>query len=91
MHVALGVGERELHGLGLQVHAVERAAAGVVEALEDAERLQRRDALAVGRDLAHLDAAVALAQRLDPVGVRDGQVVQRERRDAQMASATGPR
>ena len=29
--VPLRVRERELHGLGLQVHAIERGAAGVVE------------------------------------------------------------
>ena len=90
MHVALGIGEGELHRLGLEVDAVERRAAGVIELAEDAERLQRRDALAVGRDLAHVDAAVVPAQRLDPVGVRMGEVVERERRDRADGIADGP-
>ena len=79
--VPLRVGERQLHRLGLEVHAIERAAARVVEPREDAQRLQRRHALAVGRNLAHVHAAVVLAQRLDPFGVRHVEVVLHQRRD----------
>ena len=57
---------------------IEGAPAGVIDTLEDAERLQRGDALAVGRDLADLDAAVGHAQRLDPLGVLRSEVAECE-------------
>ena len=41
---------------------------GEVEILEDAERHQRGDALAVGRDLVNRDAAIVQRERRDPVG-----------------------
>ena len=68
-HVAVGVGEAELHRFDQQVlrgHAVDRQVAKV-ELLGDAERDQRRDALPVGRDLVQSVAAVVDADRLDPL------------------------
>ena len=68
-HVAPGVGEGELLRLDLQVHAVgavDRQRAQL-EVLEHAERHQRDDALAVGRDLVQRVAAVIHGQGVDPV------------------------
>ena len=50
--VAVGVGERELHRLGLQVHPVGVAERAEVEVAGDPHRLQCRRALAVRRQLA---------------------------------------
>ncbi len=63
------VGEGELHRLDLQVHALDRVDRHRrdVEILEDAERDQRDDALAVGRDLVQRVAAIVLLERPDPV------------------------
>ncbi len=46
-----------------------------VETLEDAQRDERRDALAVGRELVHVVAAVALVDRRDPCGLVVAQVL----------------
>ena len=70
------VGERDLHRLDLQVPAlggvgVER---GDVEVLEDAERDQRGDPLAVRRDLVQAVAAIVHADGVDPVDRVAGEV-----------------
>ena len=69
-HVAPAIGEGELHRLDLQVQAVGAVhrVRAQVEVLEDAERDQRHDALAVGRDLVQRVAAVVHLERLHPVG-----------------------
>ena len=61
MDERVGVGERELHRLDLEVRAR-------LETVVQSQREQRRNPLAVRRQLAHLDAAIAPAQRLDPLG-----------------------
>ena len=58
--VGVGVGERELHRLDLRVQPR-------LEAVVQRQREERRGALPVRRQLAHLDAAVVVAQRLDPL------------------------
>ncbi len=66
--VRVDVGERELHRLDLQVlrfGAVDRQRLDV-EVAQDAERRQRRDALAVGRDLVQAVAVGVDADRLHP-------------------------
>ena len=68
-HVAARIGESELHRLDLQVQAVgavdlERRD---IEVLQDAERGQRDDPLAVGRQLMQRVAAVVDCERRDPV------------------------
>lgn len=77
--IAVQVGERQLHGLDLQMlrlHRIDRHV-GQVEALADAQRDQRGDALPVGRDLVQLVAAVGAGNRLDPLGAVIAQIVQR--------------
>ena len=64
----VGVGERELHRLDLEVRAR-------LETVVQRQREQRRNPLAVRRQLAHLDAAVAPAQRLDPLGGMGAEIV----------------
>ena len=49
-----------------------------VERLQHVEDLQRGDALAVGRDLPHVVAAIAAADRLDPVGLVVAEVAERK-------------
>ena len=74
--MAIDVGKSQLHGLDLQMlrgHAVHRQA-GHVEAIEDAEGDQRRDALPVGRDLVHRVVAVVLGDRRHPLGLPGRQV-----------------
>jgi hypothetical protein len=64
-HPAVGVGEGQLHRLDLQVlrrQAVDRVAAEV-QLVEHAQRHQRGDALAVGRDLVHRVAGKVLLDR----------------------------
>src|SRR5919197_4485202 len=67
--IAPGIGEGELDRLDLQMHAVGPidAVRAHVEALEHAERHQRDDALAVGRDLVQRIAAIVELQRRHPV------------------------
>ena len=68
-HVAIDIGEGELHRLDLQMlrrDRVDRLRAEI-EILEDAERHQRRDALAVGRNLVDRIAVVIVRQRRYPV------------------------
>ena len=69
-HVAVDVGKGQLHGLDLQVlrgHAVHRQA-GQVEAVQDAQGDQCRDALPIGRNLMHRVAAVVLGDGRHPLG-----------------------
>ena len=66
--VRVDVGEGELHRLDLRV---QRGLEPVVEP----ERDQRRRALAVRRQLAHLDTPVRQPQRLHPLGAVSRQVV----------------
>ena len=68
-HVAPGVGEGELHRFDLQVHAVGpvHRVRAQVEVGEDAERDQRHDALAVGRDLVQGVAAIIHIEGLNPL------------------------
>ena len=68
MHVRVGVRKRELHRLDLEVRPS-------LETFVERQGEQRRNALAVRRQLAHLDAAVAPPQRLDPLGGMGVQVV----------------
>ena len=49
-----------------------------VEALEDVQHLEGDDALRAGRHLVHVDAAVAGADGLDPVGGVVGQILRGE-------------
>ena len=68
--VAVQVGQGQLHRLDLQVHRVHMVDGQVVGAqrFQHAQRHQRGDALAVGRDLVHHRLAEALRQRAAPVG-----------------------
>ena len=75
-HEDVAVGEAELHGLDAPVPVERARGIGGVETLEHVQRDQRGEALAVRRQLRHLDAAVARADRLDPArGVRREVVV----------------
>ncbi|KAG1251881.1 hypothetical protein G6F68_012052 [Rhizopus microsporus] len=67
-HVRIDVGERQFHGLDQQVLGIGMVdwAGRQVEVLQDAQRDQRRDAVAVGRDLMQGVAAVRLADRRHP-------------------------
>ena len=67
--IAPGIGEGELYRFDLQVDAVRPvdAVRAQLEALEDAERHQGDDALAVGRDLVQRVAAIVHLQRRHPV------------------------
>ena len=65
------VDERELHRLDRRVLAR-------LEAVVEREREQRGRALAVRRQLAHLDAAVRAAEWLDPLRAMGEQIVLRE-------------
>ena len=75
--VAVGVGEGELHRFDLQVQggrAVDRVRREV-ETMEDAQRDQRREALAVGRQLVQAQPVVVEMHRADFVGGVLGEVV----------------
>ena len=60
--MTIDVGEAKLHRFDLDVHALGRVGwvRREVNVLEDAERDQRGEALAVGRDLVHAIAAIPL-------------------------------
>ena len=78
-HIFVDIGKSQLDRFDLQVlriGAVHRQL-GDVEVLQDAQRDQRRDALAVGRDLMQRVAAIVLADRLDPFGLVGGEVARR--------------
>ena len=49
------------------------------EALEDVEHLQRRDALRIGWDLGHRPAAVGSFDRLLPLGLEGGKIIELHR------------
>ena len=68
VHERVRVGERELHRLDLEMRPR-------LEAVVERQREERRDALAVRRQLADLDPAVGAAQRLDPLRAVGEQVV----------------
>ena len=83
MHERVGIGERELHRLDLEVRSS-------LETFVQRESEQRGNALAVRRQLADLDAAIAPPQRLDPLGGMRVEVVLGEPVAAAIAAATSP-
>ena len=80
-NIFIDIGEGEFHRFDLQVHAVRgiHRQLGDIEVLENAQRDQRRDALAVGRNFMQRVAAVIDADRFHPVVFVIGQIVHRHR------------
>ncbi|MPM28463.1 hypothetical protein SDC9_74989 [bioreactor metagenome] len=79
--VLVQIGQRQLHRLDLQMHrvgAVERLAPDV-QLVQHAQRHQRGDALAVGRNLVDHRIAEWLRHRAHPVRLVCGQIVHRHR------------
>ncbi len=75
------IGEGQLHRLDLQMlrlGAVDRQRADV-EVAQDAERNQRRDALAIGRNLVQAMTPDVEADRVDPFRLVGGEIGQRHR------------
>ena len=68
--VLVAVGEGELHRLDAPVPVERARRVGGLERLEHVERDERREALAVRRELRDLDAAVRRRDRLDPASTR---------------------
>ena len=69
----------------MQMVGAAEAGAAEVEALQDLQHLERGDALAVGRQLPHVVAAVVDAERFDPLGAVRGEVfVAEEAADSRM-------
>ena len=89
-HVRVQVGKCESHGFQLQVHACGGAFGGVLkrQVLQHAQRHQRGQADAVGRDLMHRVAAKRHGDGLNPVGLVVGQIDRRQRR-AVLCGKTG--
>ena len=75
--VVMDIGQRQFHGLDLQVQAVGAVhwLAAHAQLVQHAQRHQGGDALAVGRDFVHHRIAEALRQRAHPVGLVRAQVV----------------
>ncbi len=75
--VGLRVGERQLHRLDLQVHAVGGIGRprGHLEVFQDPQGDECHDPLAVGRYLVHRVPAVGRRDRAHPVGAVRGEVV----------------
>ena len=78
--VARAVGERQLLRLHHHMPVVRRAPPHLreVEVLEDVEHLERREPLAIGRQLPHGVAMVGGGDRLVPGRVVLGEIVLRE-------------
>ena len=74
--VLMQVGKGQLHGLDLQVHAVHAVEVLLAHAqlVQHAQRHQRRNALAVGRNLVDHRVAELLRHRAHPVGLVRGQI-----------------
>ena len=77
--VAIGVGETEFHRLDLQMLGLRavRRETGQIEVIENAERDQRRDALAVRRQFVGGVAAIILRDGIDPFRLVGGEIGRR--------------
>src|SRR5436309_13128929 len=71
------IGETELHRLHLQMLACDviGTVAGQVEAVENAERNQCRDALSIRWNFVNGDAAIIERERFDPFAFVRGKIV----------------
>jgi hypothetical protein len=74
-HIMKGVGKGDLNGLQLLVTGLGAVLLAEIELLEDIQRHQRHDALAVGRNLAHLVAAIIHPDGLHPLRLIGGQIL----------------
>ena len=86
------IGETELHRLDLQMLGCDGigTVAGQVEAVENAERNQCRDALSVRWNFVNGDAAIIERERFDPFAFVRGKIV-RGMRPAVCARVCGHR
>ena len=74
-NVGQAVGKSQLDGLNLPVVGEQVVAVGELKALEDVERHQRHQAVAIGRDFPHVVAPVVGADGLAPIHSVIGQVL----------------